>query len=83
MASAFSAGPLTSGFVSCHVDVSAEFFSAFSSPQKKDDSGSYAVFTETRIISIANDSRKKTWISSPDCQIAMDKQQTQYRLTPK
>ena len=37
----------------------------------------------TRIISFSNDSRKKSWISSPDCQVAMDKQQTQYRLTPK
>ena len=25
----------------------------------------------------------RSWISSPDCQVAMDKQQTQYRLTPK
>ena len=25
----------------------------------------------------------KSWISSPDCQVAMDKQQTQYRLIPK
>ena len=25
----------------------------------------------------------RSWISSPDCQVAMDKQQTQYRLIPK
>ena len=25
----------------------------------------------------------RSWISSPDCQVAMDKQQMQYRLTPK
>ena len=32
----------------------------------------------TRIISITNDSSKKSWISYPDCQVVMDKQQTQY-----
>ena len=37
----------------------------------------------TRIFSISNDSRQKSWISSPDCQVAMDKQQTQYQLIPK
>ena len=41
----------------------------------KDDSGSYAVFTEQR--------PQKSWISSPDCRVAMDKQQTQYLLIPK
>ena len=44
----------------------------------KDNSGSYAVF---RIISISNDSRQKSWISSTDCQVVMDKQLTQYQLT--
>ena len=37
----------------------------------------------TRIISITNDSRKKSWISFPDCQEAYDMQQTQYPLTPR
>ena len=27
--------------------------------------------------------RLRSWISSPDCQVAMDKQQTQYQLIPK
>ena len=50
----------------------------------KDDSGSHAVFTRTRIISITNDGSKESWISSPDCQVAMDKQRTQYlSLLPK
>ena len=40
----------------------------------KDDLGSYAVFT---------DQGQKSWISSPDCLVAQDKQLTQYRLTPK
>ena len=42
----------------------------------KDDSGSYAVFTE-------QGSSASKWISSPDCQVAMDKQQTQYQLIPR
>ena len=36
----------------------------------KYDSGSYAVFTEQGFISITNDSSKRSWISSPDCQDA-------------
>ena len=46
----------------------------------KNDSGSYALFYRTRIISITNDSSKSHGLSSPDCQVAMDKQQTQYQL---
>ena len=49
----------------------------------KDNSGSYAVFTEQRIISITNDSSRRSWISFPDCLVAMDKQRTQYRRIPK
>ena len=37
----------------------------------------------TRIFSISNDSRQKSWISSPDCLVAQDKQQTQYLLMPR
>ena len=37
----------------------------------------------TRIISISNDCSKKSWISSPDCLVAMDKQRTQKLLIPK
>ena len=37
----------------------------------------------TRSISISNDSRQKSWISSPDCLVAMDKQLTQYQLIPR
>ena len=48
----------------------------------KDDSASYAVF-RTRIFSISNDSRQKSWISSPDCQGAQDKQVTHYLLFPR
>ena len=36
----------------------------------------------TRIISISND-RQKSWMSFPDCQVAQDKQLTQYLLIPK
>ena len=49
----------------------------------KDDSGSFCSIQLTRIFSISNDSRQKSWMSSPDCQVAMDKQQTQYLLTPR
>ena len=37
----------------------------------------------TRIISITNDSSKRSWRSYPDCQEAQDKQRTQYRLFPR
>ena len=47
----------------------------------KDDSGSCAVFTEQG--SSASQMTAGKIISSPDCQVAMDKQQTQYRLIPK
>ena len=45
----------------------------------KDDSGSYAVFTEQGS-SASQMTVPKSWISSPDCQVVMDKQQTQYQL---
>ena len=48
----------------------------------KDDSGSYGVFTEQRT-SASQMTAVKSWMSSPDCWVAMDKQQTQYRLIPK
>ena len=48
----------------------------------KDDSGSYAVFTEHGS-SAPQMTAVKSWISSPDCQVAMDKQLTQYLLKPK
>ena len=46
----------------------------------KDDSGSYAVFTEQ---GSSASQMPRSWISSPDCRVAMDKQQTQYQLIPK
>ena len=49
----------------------------------KDNSGSYAVFTEQGSSASQMTAAKISWISFPDCQVAMDKQQTQYRLTPK
>ena len=49
----------------------------------KDDSGSYAAFTEEGSSASQMTAAKISWISSPDCQVAMDKQQTQYLLTPK
>ena len=48
----------------------------------KDDSGSYAVFTEQGS-SASQMTAAKSWISSPDCQDAQDKQLTQYLLVPK
>ena len=48
----------------------------------KDNSGSYAVFTEQGS-SASQMMQLRSWISSPDCLVAMDKQQTQYRLIPK
>ena len=48
----------------------------------KDNSGSYAVFTEQGS-SASQMTTAKIWISFPDCQVAMDKQQTQYRLIPR
>ena len=44
----------------------------------KDDSGSYAVSTEH-----GSSALPRSWMSSPDCQVAMGKQQTQYQLLPK
>ena len=49
----------------------------------KDDSGFYAVFTEQGSSASQMTAAKISWISSPDCQVAMDKQQTQYQLIPK
>ena len=49
----------------------------------KDDSSSYEVFTEQGSSASQMTAAKKSSISSPDCRAAMDKQQTQYRLTPK
>ena len=48
----------------------------------KDDSGSYAVLTEQGSSASQMTAAKISWISSPDCRVAMDKQQTQYRLIP-
>ena len=48
----------------------------------KDDSGSSAVFTEQGS-SASNDSRQKSWISSPDCLGAQDRQRMQHWLKPK
>ena len=45
----------------------------------KDDSGSYAVFTEQGS-SASQMTAAKSWISSPHCRVAQDKQQTQYQL---
>ena len=49
----------------------------------KDDSGSYAVFTEQGSSASQMTAAKISWISSLDCLVAMDKQQMQYRLIPK
>ena len=48
----------------------------------KDDSGAYAVFTEQGS-SASQMTAAKSWISSPDCRVAMDNQQTQYLFIPK
>ena len=49
----------------------------------KDDSGSYAVFTEHGSSASQMTAAKVSWISYPDCQVAQDKQVTQYLLIPK
>ena len=49
----------------------------------KDDSGSYAVFTEQGSSASQMTAAKIIWISSPGCRVAMDKQRTQYLLIPK
>ena len=49
----------------------------------KDDSGSSAVFTEQGSSASQMTAAKISWISSPDCRVAMDKQQTQYLLKPR
>ena len=46
----------------------------------KDDSGSYAVFTEQGSSAITNDGRKSNVLEYP---IVTDKQLTQYRRTPR
>ena len=48
----------------------------------KDDSGSYAVFTEQGSSASQMTAAKKSWISYPDCLVAQDKQLTQYLLKP-
>ena len=48
----------------------------------KDDSGSYEVFTEQGS-SASQMTSVKSWISFPDCLVAMDKQLTQYLLIPR
>ena len=48
----------------------------------KDNSGSYAVFTEQGS-SAFQMTAAKIMVLSPDCLVAMDKQQTQYQLVPK
>ena len=48
----------------------------------KDNSGSYAVFTEQGSSASQMTAAKRSWILSPDCQVAMDKQRTQYLLFP-
>ena len=48
----------------------------------KDDSGSYAVFTEQGS-SASQITAAKVMESYPDCQDAQDKQRTQYQLIPK
>ena len=44
---------------------------------------SYAVFTEQGSSASQMTAAKISWISSPDCLVAMDKQQTQYTCIPK
>ena len=46
----------------------------------KDDSGSYAVFTER---GSSASQMTASWISSPDCHVAQDKQLTQYLRIPR
>ena len=48
----------------------------------KDNSGSYTVFTEQGS-SASQMTAAKIMDIIPDCRVAMDKQQTQYRLVPK
>ena len=49
----------------------------------EDDSGSYAVFTEQGSSASQMTAAKVSWISSPDCRVAQDKQLMQYQLIPK
>ena len=49
----------------------------------KDDSGSYAVFAEQGSSASQMTAAQMSWISFPDCQVAMDRQQTQYRRIPR
>ena len=48
----------------------------------KDDSGSHAVFTEQGS-SASRMTAAKVMVSFPDCQVATDKQVTQYLLIPR
>ena len=48
----------------------------------KDDSCSYAVFTEQGSSASQMTAAKVSWISYPDCQDAQDRQRMQYRLIP-
>ena len=49
----------------------------------KDDSGSYAVFTEHQDHQYHKWLQRKSWTSYPDSQAAQDKQLTQYLLKPR
>ena len=49
----------------------------------KDDSGSYAVFTEQGSSSSQMTAAKSHGYHHPDCQVARDKQLTQYLLIPR
>ena len=55
---------------------------AFQGDIVKDDSGSYAVFTEQGS-SASKRQQQKSWIPYPECQVAMDKQLTLYLLFPR
>ena len=49
----------------------------------KDDSGFLSSIHWTKIFSISNWQQLRSWISFPDCLVAMDKQQMHYQLIPK
>ena len=63
----------------CHLK-NAEL-EAFRGDIVKDDSGSYAAFTEQG--SSASQQQQKSWILPPDCVVVQDKQLTQYLLKPR
>ena len=48
-----------------------------------EDNSDFMQYSPNKDLQYLKLQRLRSWISSPDCRVAMDKQQTQYQLIPK